>query len=165
MGRAEAEAATAAAGRARGGGRTTVLRSDRHEHQAGHLQVSARRRESFPARASPPRQGDEPEWGGGKRLSRGSGSGGAGAQDPAVRGGAPRALRRPPRGWKGERAGGSCGLGGGPETWGEAAAVQPGGRGGRLETAIPPRCRLSSSVRACGSGLRFLRVWRTPMHS
>lgn len=114
MGRAEAEAGTAAAGRARGGGRTTVLRSDRHEHQAGHLQVSARRRESFPARASPPRQGNEPEWGGGKRLPRGSGSGGAGAQDPAVRGRAPRALRRPPRGWKESALAGRAGWEVGP---------------------------------------------------
>lgn len=122
MGRAKAEAETAAAGRARGIGRTKALRSDRHEHQAGHLQVSARRRGSFPARASPPCQGNEPQWGGGKRLSRGSGSGvprrgrrgGADAQDRAVRGGAPRALRRPPRGWKEGALAGPCGLRGGP---------------------------------------------------
>lgn len=43
MGRAEAEAATVAAS-ARGGGTTRPLKPDHHEHQAGHLQVGARRR-------------------------------------------------------------------------------------------------------------------------
>lgn len=43
MGRAEAEAAATAAARARGGGTTRTLKPDHHEHQAGHLQVSARR--------------------------------------------------------------------------------------------------------------------------
>lgn len=44
MGRAEAEAAATAAASARGGGTTRALKPNHHEHQAGHLQVSARRR-------------------------------------------------------------------------------------------------------------------------